>query len=121
MINAAARALAQFSSERFTPVVLNQTEHSLTMVVGLEAGQAIPVHHPGTDLTMVIIEGQATLVSGDEELKQAGPGAVMTANGSAARGIRADERTIVLVVASPPPTQADHSEVMAHLQNGTWR
>lgn len=112
---------ARFAPERLTPVPLNRTGRSRTMVVGLEPGQAIPVHHPGSNRTMLVIEGRATLVSGDEELESAGPGAMPIADAGPARGSRADQRTIAAVVVSPPPTEADHREVMAHSQKGTWR
>lgn len=113
--------MAEFGKDRFNPVTLAKTEHSDTKVVALEPGQAIPVHHPGIDLTMVIIEGEATLVSGNEELAHAGPGAVLHAEAGQARGIHAERRTIALVVASPPPTPADHAELAEHFAQGTWR
>lgn len=121
MLIESIRALAQFGDEHFTPVTLARTEHSDMKVVGLEAGQAIPVHHPNSDLTMVIIEGEATLVAGDEELARAGPGAVLHAKAGQARGVHADKRTVLVVVASPPPTPADHSELAEHFAKGTWR
>lgn len=121
MLIESIRTLAQFGAERFTPVTLSHTEHSDMKVVGLEAGQAIPVHHPNSDLTMLVIEGEATLVAGDEELAHAGPGAVLHAKAGEARGIHADKRTVVLVVASPPPTPADHRELAEHFAKGTWR
>lgn len=121
MLIESIRALAQFSPERFTPVPLARTEHSVTMVIGLEAGQAIPVHHPQSDVTMVVIDGEVTLVSGDEELAHAGPGAVLHAKAGEARGIHADRRTILVATASPPPNQADHKEVAEHFAKGTWR
>lgn len=121
MLIESIRALAQFGAERFTPVTLARTEHSDMKVVGLEAGQAIPVHHPNSDLTMLVIEGEATLVAGDEELAHAGPGAVLHAKAGQARGIQADKRTVVLVVASPPPTPTDHRELAEHFAKGNWR
>ncbi len=121
MLIKSIREKASFGAERFQPVTLDRTDKSDTKVVGLEAGQAIPVHHPGSDLTMVIIEGEATLVSGDEELAHAGPGAVLHSRAGEARGIHADKRTIVLVVVSPPPTQEDHRELAEHFAKGTWR
>ena len=117
MLIESIRALAQFGAGHFTPVTLARTEHSDMKVVGLEAGQAIPVHHPNSDLTMIVIEGEATLVAGDEELAHAGPGAVLHAKAGEARGIHA----IVVVVASPPPTPADHRELAEHFAKGTWR
>lgn len=90
-------------------------------VVDLEAGQAIPAHHPNSDLTLVIIEGETTLISGDEELAHAGSGAVLHAKAGEARGIHADQRTIAVVVASPSPTPAEHRELAEHFAHGTWR
>ena len=121
MLIESIRAKAQFNPEKFQPVPLARTPHSVTMVVGLEPGQAIPVHHPGSDVTMVVIEGEATLVANGEELAHAGPGAVLHAAAGEARGIRADVRTIVVAVASPPPGPADHREVAEHFAKGTWR
>ncbi|CAM5181518.1 hypothetical protein CDEF62S_05282 [Castellaniella defragrans] len=112
---------AKFGKEHFEAVPLARTDKSLTMVVGLEPGQAIPVHHPGSDVVITILEGQATLVSGDEDLEHAGPGAVLHAAGGKARGIRADTRTIALAVACPPPSAEDHREVAEHFAKGTWR
>lgn len=121
MLIQSIRDKAVFGQDRFEAVTLAKTNRSDTKVVGLEPGQAIPVHHPQSDLTMVIIEGQATLVSGDEELAQAGPGAVLHAEAGRARGIRADQRTVALVTVSPPPTQEDHRELAEHFAKGTWR
>lgn len=121
MLIKSIREEAAFAKERFEAVTLDRTDKSDTKVVGLEPGQAIPVHHPGSDLTMVIIEGEATLVSGDEELIHAGPGAVLHSRAGEARGICASKRTIALVVVSPPPTQEDHRELAEHFAKGTWR
>lgn len=121
MIVPSIKELVQFSPERFKGITLVQTPHSKTMVVGLEAGQAIPVHHPKSDLTMIILEGQATFVGGDQDLEKAGPGATLIVEAGQARGIRADVRTSVLVVVSPPPTEEDHKELAVHFKKGTWR
>jgi quercetin dioxygenase-like cupin family protein len=121
MIVPSIKDLVQFSPERFKGVTLVSTPHSKTMVVGLEAGQAIPVHHPKSDLTMIVLEGQATLVGGDKDLEKAGPGATLIVEAGQARGIHADERTKVLVVVSPPPTEEDHQELAVHFKKGTWR
>lgn len=121
MIVPSIRELAEFTQPRFNGKTLLQTPRSKTMVVSLEPGQAIPVHHPASDLTMYIVEGKATLVADDKDLENAGPGAVMMVEAGQARGIRADQRTIALVVVSPPPTQEDHKELAVHFQKGTWR
>jgi len=121
MIAPSIRELAKFDATRFNAVTLAQTPHSKTMLVCLEPGQSIPVHRPGVDLTLLILEGQATLVAGDQELTAAGPGAVITATAGQPRGIKADQRTLALVIVAPPPTAEDHREVAEHLKKGTWR
>lgn len=115
------RDAAAYDPQRFNAVTLAQTPHSKTMLVCLEAGQSIPVHSPGIDLTLTVLEGRATLVSGQEELAGAGPGATVHAAAHQRRGIRADQRTLALVIVSPPPTAEDHREVAEHLKKGTWR
>lgn len=112
---------AKFGKEHFEAVPLVKTDKSVLMVIGLEPGQAIPVHHPGSDVVITILEGEATLVSGDEVLEHAGPGAVLHAPAGQARGIRADKRTIALAMACPLPTPEDHREVAEHFAKGTWR
>lgn len=112
---------AQFGGPHFTATPIARTEHSLTMVIALEVGQTIPVHHPHSDATITILEGEVTLVSGDEELEHAGPGAVLLAPAGSARGMKANKRTIAIAVASPPPGPDDHREVMEHFAKGTWR
>ncbi len=121
MIYPQVKDKASFKPDRFNGVPINQTSQSKTMLVCFEAGQAIPVHSPAVDLTLVILEGRATLVSGESELEGAEAGAVMTANAHEARGVRAEQRTLALVTVSPPPTEADHTEVFEHLKRGTWR
>lgn len=112
---------AKFGKEHFEAVPLVKTDKVAVMVVALEPGQAIPVHHPGSDVVITVLEGEVTLVSGDEDLEHAGPGAMLHAAGGKARGIRADKRTIAIAVACPPPSPEDHREVAEHLAKGTWR
>ncbi len=121
MLMASIKAAAVFDPQRFNAVVLALTPKSKTMLVCFEPGQAIPVHSPGVDLTLTLLEGRATLVSGDEELADAGPGALMHAESGHRRGVMAHQRTLALIVVSPPPTPEDHREVAAHLQKGTWK
>ena len=120
MILSDVRDAAAFDSQRFNAITLAQTPHSKTMLVCLEPGQSIPVHSPGIDLTLTVLDGRATLVSGQDELARAGPGATLHAAASQRRGIRAEERTLALVIVSPPPTAEDHREVAEHLKKGTW-
>lgn len=121
MIISSVKNIAAFEEGHFNGIPLAKTDRAQTMLVCLEPGQAIPVHHPEVELTMVIVEGQATLVCGDEDLQQAGPGAVMHSKAGEARVLKADTRTLAVVVVTPPATEQDHQEVFEHLKKGTWR
>ncbi|MHB8731143.1 MAG: cupin domain-containing protein [bacterium] len=114
------RAAAAFTPECFNPVPVAQSERAKVLLVCLEPGQFIPVHRPGVDLTIAVLEGEGTLVVGDRE-EAIGPGAVACAPARTARGLKAATRLIVLNVVTPPPTDADHAEVAAGLRRGCWR
>ena len=114
------RTMASFSAERFTPVPFGQSEHSRALLVCLEPGQFIPIHSPGVDIAFAILEGEGTLVAGTSEA-EVGPGALAFAAAGEARGLRARTRMIAVHVVAPPPTDADHTAVMAGLRKGSWR
>ena len=114
------KAVASFSKERFTPVPFGQSERSRALLVCLEPGQFIPLHSPGVDITFVILEGEGTLVAGTREA-EVGPGALAFAAAGEARGLRARTRLIAVHVVAPPPTEEDHTAVMAGLRRGSWR
>ena len=111
---------SQYGDDKFTPVALSQTDRTKVMVVSFEPGQFIPVHSPNADLALIVMEGSGTVIAGDEE-SEAGPGTIAFAAAGEARGIRALTRMRVISVVSPPPNEADHAEVRAGLQRGTWK
>lgn len=100
------RDAARFQPDRFTPVELGQTERVKAVLTCFEPGQFIPVHSPGVDMTLVVLEGEGTIV--------------MVSAGSA-RGVRARSRLVAVHLVSPPPTEVDHAEVQAKLRHGSWR
>ena len=109
-----------FRPERFNARVLAENERVKVILVCFEPGQFIPVHQPGVDLTLVEVEGEGQLVAGEHETR-VGPGATAFVAAGEARGIRAETRLVLLHVVTPPPTDADHTQVMAGLQRGAWR
>jgi len=109
-----------FRPERFNPVPIAQNERVRVLLVCLEPEQFIPVHRPGVDLTVVVLEGEGRLVVGDRE-EAIAPGAVAFAPAGTARGLKATTRLVVFNVVTPPPTDANHAEVVAGLQRGRWR
>ncbi len=114
------RTAASFTPERFHAAPIAQSARTRVLLVCLEAGQFIPVHSPGVDLTVVVLEGEGTLVAGERE-EAIAPGAIAFAPAGAARGLKAATRLVVLNVVTPPPTEADHAEVAAGLRRGRWR
>ncbi|MCB0154762.1 MAG: hypothetical protein KDF65_08190, partial [Anaerolineae bacterium] len=99
-----------FTPERFNPVVVAENDWVKVIVACFEPGQFIPVHQPGVDLTLTILEGQATVAAGEKE-EQPGPGCLVFVPAGQARGIKAETRLVVLHVVTPPPTFEDHTEV----------
>lgn len=115
-----AREAATFLADRFSPVPLGQTERVKVVLTCFEPGQFIPVHSPGVDMTLVILEGEGTIVAGEQEA-EVRPGAIVVVPAGTARGVKATTRLIAVHLVSPPPTEDDHAEVHARLRQGTWR
>jgi quercetin dioxygenase-like cupin family protein len=114
------QACAAFKPERFNPVLLAESQRVKVILVCLEPGQFIPVHRPGVDMALVVLEGEGTLVAGERE-EAARPGMVAFVPAGENRGLKAQTRLLALHVVTPPPTQADHAGVMAGLAKGEWR
>ena len=114
------RDSVSFRAEKFNPVVLGGSARMKAVLTCLEPGQFIPVHRPGVDMLLVVLEGEGRVVAGDrEEIAQTGTAVFVPAG--EARGLKAESRLVALHVVSPPPTDADHVEVAARLKQGTWQ
>lgn len=111
---------AAFRSEKFNPIMLALNERAKVIEACFEPGQFIPVHQPGVDLTLVVMEGEGALVADGQEHRIT-PGAVAFIPAGESRGLKADTRLIVLHVVTPPPSDADHTQVMAGLAKGVWK
>jgi quercetin dioxygenase-like cupin family protein len=114
------RDMVAFRPEKFNPIVVAATSHMKSVLTCLEPGQFIPVHRPGVDMLLLVLEGEGRLVAGEQE-DAAGPGTVVFVPAGEARGLKAQTRIVALHVVSPPPTDADHVEVAARLKQGDWR
>ncbi len=114
------RASASFRAEKFNPVVLAGSTHMKAVLTCLEPGQFIPVHRPGVDMILIVLEGGGRVVAGDRE-ESAQPGTMVFVPAGEERGLRADTRLVALHVVSPPPTESDHVEVAARLKEGSWK
>ncbi len=114
------REAVAFRPQKFNPVVVAGTAHVKAVLTCLEPGQFIPVHRPGVDILLLILEGEGRLIAGEQE-EAARPGTLIFVPAGEARGLKAETRIVALHVVSPPPTESDHVEVAARLQQGDWR
>ncbi|MBI4288967.1 MAG: cupin domain-containing protein [Chloroflexi bacterium] len=109
-----------FTPSRFNPVAMAQSDRVRVLLVCLEPGQFIPVHRPGIDMTLLVLEGKAKIVA-DKQEAEIEAGAVVFVPAGEKRGLHAETRVVALHVVSPLPGETDHNEVMAGLARGTWR
>ncbi len=114
------REAVSFRPEKFNPVVLAGSTRMKAVLTCFEPGQFIPVHRPGVDMLLIVLEGNGRLVTGDRE-EPAGPGTTVFVPAGESRGVKADTRLVALHIVSPPPTEADHTKVVAGLKHGDWR
>lgn len=111
---------AAFRPEKFNPVVIAENERVKVIEACFEPGQFIPVHSPGVDLTLVVLEGTGALISDGQE-RRIGPGALAFIPAGTSRGIKAETRLVLLHVVTPPPNDADHVQVADGLKRGEWK
>ncbi|MCC7353368.1 MAG: cupin domain-containing protein [Anaerolineae bacterium] len=111
--------IAAFRPDRFNPVVLAENERVKAILACFEPGQFIPVHKPGVDLTLIVMEGEGTAFIGAKEEKLR-PGVIAFIPAGEARGVKATTRLVLMHVVTPPPTEADHTQVVAGLKKGAW-
>ncbi len=114
------RTAVSYDTAEFNAIPLAETERGKTILACFEPGQFIPVHAPAVDLTLVVLEGEGQVVA-DHQEDRVGPGAIVVVTAGEARGVRAETRLVALHVVTPPPSEADHVEVRAGLERGTWR
>lgn len=114
------REKVAFNPERFNPVVIAQNERVKVILVCLETGQFIPAHSPKVDLTLYVLEGKGTLIAGSKE-ENIRPGGIAFIPAGEKRGLKVQTRLVALHIVTPPPTEADHTEVAAKLKKGSWK
>src|SRR6266542_2731852 len=113
-------AYTRFEAERFSPVALAQTARLKVVLTCFEAGQFIPVHAPGVDMVLVVLEGVGTVVAGQAE-SSVGSGSIVVVPAGESRGVKASTRLVAVHVVSPPPAESDHAAVQEGLKRGTWQ
>lgn len=88
------KSIAVFAPDGPKPQFLIQTPQFKALVVGLEAGQQIPVH-PGEAAMYHFLEGEG-LMTVDEETFAIKPGVTVVAPSGSKRGMNARTRVVFL-------------------------
>lgn len=114
-----ALELKSFNEERFNPKVIYQSREIKVIVAYFKEGQFIPVHTPGVDLVLCILDGKAEVVAGDERMV-AGEKDIIIVPQGVKRGIKALTELTVLHIVQPPPSEEDHEEVHRKIAQGIF-
>ena len=102
--------LAEFAADGFGRRILFGNDRLRVVLAAFEPGQEIPIHTPGVDLVMSILDGVGEVRAGDQ-VHSVKAGDVVIVPAGSERGVRARTRLVALHVVSPPPTEADHRRV----------
>jgi quercetin dioxygenase-like cupin family protein len=111
--------LKSFDEKKFNPKPVYQTEQLRVILAYFKKGQFIPVHSPGVDVILCILEGEAEVVAGEERIQAKVNDLVVVPKG-VKRGVRALTDLTVLHVVQPPPSEEDHKEVHQRLALGKF-
>jgi len=106
--------------DKFTARTVHETERQKVVCGYFEPGQFIPVHAPGSDVAITVLDGEGVVRDGDRE-HDVEPGDVVAVPAGENRGIRAvGERLEATLVTAPPPTDAEHEPVRRGLRRGEF-
>ena len=114
-----AGELKSFDDKKFAPNVVYQSAGIKVVLAYFKTGQFIPVHTPGVDLVLYILEGEAEVVTGDERLTARKDDLIIVPKGLK-RGVKALTELTILHVVQPPPSEEDHNQVHARLAEGRF-
>ncbi len=114
-----ARELKSFDEKKFVPKAVHQSAGIKVILAYFKKGQFIPVHTPGVELVLCVLEGEAEVVAGDERVI-AGKDDLIVIPKDVKRGVKALTELTVLHVVQPPPTEEDHKEVHARIAQGRF-
>jgi len=114
-----AGELKSFDDKKFAPNVVYQSAGIKVVLAYFKTGQFIPVHTPGVDLVLYILEGEAEVVTGDERVTARKDDLIIVPKGLK-RGVKALTELTILHVVQPPPSAEDHNQVHARLAEGRF-
>jgi len=119
IVNVNAIKIRSYGEERFAPNPVYQSDGMKVVLAYFKKGQFIPVHSPGVELVLYVVEGEAEVVTGDERVRAQKDDLLVFPKG-VKRGVKALTELTILHVVSPPPSADDHNEVHAKLARGKF-
>jgi len=114
-----ARELKSLDDNKFTPKPVYQTDEMKVVLAYFKPGQFIPVHSPQVDVVLCVLEGEAEIIAGDEQVLAKKDDLIIIPKGEK-RGVKALSELTLLHVVQPPPGEADHNEVQQRLAEGKF-
>lgn len=108
-----------FQPGKFSAQTIFENAEGKVVLAYFEPGQFIPVHAPNANVTLVVMEGEGTVVAGSEK-REVKRGDVVVISRGDRRGVLARTRLIVVNTVSPLPGPHDHDEVKAKLLAGRF-
>ena len=119
VIKVNALDLKSFNENRFNPKAVYESDEIKVILAYFKQGQFIPVHTPGVDVVLYILDGEAQVVAGEKRLT-AKKGDLIVVPKRVRRGIRALTELTVLHIVQPPPSEEDHIEVHTKIAQGRF-
>ena len=114
-----AAELKSLDDSKFTPKPVYQTDDMKVVLAYFKPGQFIPVHSPQVDVVLCVLEGEAEMVAGDEQLIAKKNDLIIIPKG-VKRGVKALSELTLLHVVQPPPGENEHKEVHRRLEEGKF-
>ena len=114
-----AAELKSLDDSKFTPKPVYQTDEMKVVLAYFKPGQFIRVHSPQVDVVLCVLEGEAEMVAGDEQLIAKKNDLIIIPKG-VKRGVKALSELTLLHVVQPPPGEKEHNEVHRKIGEGKF-
>lgn len=114
-----AQDLKSFNEMKFNPKTIYQTDQIRVILAYFKTGQFIPVHAPGIDVILCVLDGEAEVAAGEERFQAKANDLIIVPKG-VKRGVKALTELTVLHVVQPPPSEEDHKEVHQKMALGRF-